>query len=160
MSTNIQLWRVENEFGCGPYNGDGNIKDFLSANYRRAGFEDWRCPVPWKDKDLSKIFTSRAKFQAREELRSAFSTTQQYQNWFSTEFVRNALDATGFFLTQYHVAEDAVHVGYRQSLFDPKDATIAGIGFCNRPEIITTRDEVQDDFVDRFLERTLIDCSM
>ena len=70
------------------------------------------------------------------------------------------MDATGFFLTRYDIEAENVHLGYRQSLFDPQNATISAIGFCNRPEIITSRDQIEDDFIERFLERTLIDCSI
>ena len=39
MCKNVKIWRVQNEYGYGPYNGLGSIDQFIYAEGRRNKFK-------------------------------------------------------------------------------------------------------------------------
>ncbi len=146
MEKRLTVWRVQNEFGFGPYNGKGNIFAFICANMTHGK----RRPAPWQDKDLSKVFTNHVAYLRQHWLRSGFQDVDQYHGWFNGS-MRNVLDATGFFLTRYSVPEKDILVGDKQCIFALRHSKITAFRRCNQPGIMTARDEIQHTPIKHFL---------
>lgn len=147
----IDVWRLHNEFGNGPYNGTGNIFNFMSAHAKEEGHSIEHCPPPWRDKELSKIFRRHADFLKEKHLRCGFLNIQQYEEWFISEFFRNALDATGFFLARYSLPEQDIINGDKQVVFILKNAAITEFRRCHQPHLVLEQNHPP---IQRFLTAT------
>lgn len=154
MERIVTIWRVQNEFGFGPYNGKGSILAFLSAHAKTGGYNGDRCPTPWQDAALSKIFRHHADLARNRHLRAGFQSVAHYKNWFATDYFQNALDATGFFLTRYSLPAKDVLFGDRQVVCRLNNAHITAFRRCNQPGMMRTRSDIVHKPIRRFLKNT------
>lgn len=124
------VWRIENKYGAGPYNGHGNINILVNAYFkRRLGLQSTKMdssrPNVLDDPSLSGKF-NHTWF-------CGFRTLAEYKLWFSSYVVRNLLKENGFFLALYMVnKENTVH-SVQQSIFKRDNATLVGVYDCMQP---------------------------
>ena len=153
MSKNITVWRVENEFGCGPYNGKGNILEYFKAQCRNEMQRSKYRPVPWQDENLSKTFPTASRFLSNPQYFSGFAKIKDYERWFSSDNFKHALDATCFFLTRYSAPEDDVLLGKRQVLLTMNRASITGFRRCNEIGVMLKKSDIVHKPITQFLKR-------
>ncbi|MDE2335681.1 MAG: hypothetical protein KGL10_00045, partial [Alphaproteobacteria bacterium] len=122
------IWRVQNEFGSGPYRGPGNVSEIMRAFEKAGRFKPDRHPVPWMDKTLKEKFNSAASLNPKTLC--GFKNIDQYNRWFNTQELRNLLHYAGFFLSKYEV-EGVVWHGQTQSLFFADKAKLVAVRACN-----------------------------
>lgn len=159
MSKNITVWRVQNEYNSGPYNGTGNIFDFLCAFGKRAKCFNGKRPPPWSDKQLKEKFQHASQY-INSGLYSGFSSVRQYKFWFVNDEVFNALDATGYFLARYSVPEQDVHEGDTQVAFRLNDASIDAFRRCNEIGLMLKKADITHRPIQRFMGSTEISIEM
>lgn len=122
------IWRVENQHGCGPYRGRGNINDAL-VRLRQQDYKirEKRWPLPHNDSKLSTHFEYGV---VPEQYLFAFANIEQYQRWFFTARMRQVLHEGGFFMTRYRLPDYKVIEGASQVAFERNAADITGFRSC------------------------------
>ena len=127
------VWRVQNEFGSGPFRGRGNVYEALVAIQkagRLSGTGEGRRPVPQKDETLMRKFNTVVA-EPNDKFVCGFKNIEQYQRWFSTREIRDLLHYAGFFLAKYEVDGPVSH-GQTQSLFSATKAKLVAVRACNQ----------------------------
>lgn len=132
MTKKQTVWRVQNEFGAGPYRGRGNIGATLSGIFRAGRIRKDRWRTPLKDETLKEKFNGSAGPDPNAAC--AFKDLEQYRRWFHTRELRDLLHYAGFFLAKYEVETSVLH-GATQSLFLPEGAKLVAVRACNDPGI-------------------------
>lgn len=121
----MQVYRVEDEEGGGPYNGlrapapftDGWTK-IINGQINKEGNDLVHQPSPYRD-----IPQWAEPFPGHGRYRFGFQTVEQLHNWFH-DVAQQELDRRGFKLAKYEVPEKWVHVGGHQVAFDPRKASL------------------------------------
>ena len=160
MTKNVQIWRVQNEFGFGPYNGKGHIIDFLGAYHKTLKHTKSSWPPPWLDGGLSQTFKSKSEFRESMHPLSGFEDLRAYNRWFATQFFRNALDATGFFLTRYSLPEDNILRGERQVVLNLKGASITAFRRCNEIALMLKKADIDHKPIKKFMKVSTVPLDM
>jgi hypothetical protein len=148
----IKIWRVENQFGNGPYqeSGKGNIFSLLTCRGEGSGY--WqRRPPPQEDAILSQRFNRNSAFDS--SLYSGFTNLKQYYLWFNTSELRDLLNATGFFLTQYQVSPEHSYRGHSQVLFNISEAMPSNFRKCNEAGVISLSDVKNHKRITKFVDK-------
>lgn len=122
------IWRVQNEFGGGPYNGLGNLLSVFRAMERSGKITMSRWPTPWQDEGLKQTFNSAAR--PHPNVLCGFRSIEQYERWFHTQELRDLLHHAGFFLAKYEVSGSVLH-GRTQTLFFASGAKLVAARACN-----------------------------
>jgi len=133
-----KVWRVQNEFCSGPYNGLGNLLEVFKAFERSGRMKHGHTrPAPWQDEELKHIFNNNAGLNP--EVLCAYRTIDQYEKWFNSVESRELLHVAGYFLAQYSVEGDVWH-GKTQSPFVPKNTKLIAVRPCNDTGITKPED--------------------
>jgi hypothetical protein len=118
----MQVYRVEDEDGGGPYNGDRAPKAFTpgwTAIVNGNPLGD-RVSQPDPYSDIPKWATP---FVGHARYRFGFKTVEQMHSWFHDE-AKEELVSRGFKLAKYEVPDSWVHVGGHQVAFEPTKAKL------------------------------------
>lgn len=152
------VWRVQNEFGWGPYNGLGNLLSVFQALERSGKTKRGRWPTPWSDEGLKHIFNDASRLNPKTLC--GFRSVKQYERWFYTQELRDLLHCAGFFLAKYEVSGSVVH-GRAQTLFFSHEAKLVAVRACNNQGIDalkTTEVKAAKRFVKRYKSGGLDAC--
>jgi hypothetical protein len=117
MNKLMQIWRVENAAGEGPYKPDSQIAQAL------ADIPAAQAPLPMQDRGLCGIFGRAATYPG---FTFGFESVASYRRWFSDEALRQSLDDEGYMLSCYQVAAKDVRYGTNQIMFKKEGADLLG----------------------------------
>jgi len=121
----MQVYRVEDEDGGGPYNGEnaptaftGDWIKLINGNINKDGNDLVNQPSPYRDiPEWAEPFTGHKRY------RFGFRTIEQLHSWFH-DGARQELDRRGFKWAKYEVPDQWVHVGGHQVAFDARRAKL------------------------------------
>lgn len=108
MEAVLQVLRVENEIGAGPYQGDMQAYSLCMSI-----FDDVRQPGPFDDPGIREAW----KQSDRTSFVFGFRDYNQFRMWFSSEAVLDQLRGLGYGLTCYTVPVEDVVIGSTQAIF-------------------------------------------
>ena len=115
MQKLIDIWRVENSEGDGPYKGGSHVAKLLEE------IPTAQAPLPMQDNKLLGIFGRAVTYPGYS---FGFSSLESYNAWFSNPKHQNALKESGYFLAQYQVNQHSIRHGSAQLLFKKEDAAL------------------------------------
>lgn len=134
-SSEVMIWRVENEYGSGPYHGRGNVREDMYASFFRLAQASFRRPTIFTDRGLSGMFNRQDYWK----MSCGFKDIEEYQWWFRGQDVKLFLEKSGFKLVKYRCPSEFVIQSKRQLVFDKSKATCLERRSCVLP---TTRHPV------------------
>lgn len=114
------IYRVEDDFGGGPYNGTSSPGPFTSGWRKIVNGHEVHDPIhqPNPVDDLKITLIDR-------HYKFGFASVDQVIYWFGDE-ARHYLDGKGYRIARYEVPETAVIVGGHQVAYDWRKAQLVG----------------------------------
>ena len=106
----MKVYRIENIDGIGPYTGDLNCD-----NFEPHWFLGVDHPAPEEDLLLKEWFDDN--YADVENHKFGFVSIEQLKEWFHEDRYFKAFHDHEFYLAEYEISEDLVHVGTKQVMF-------------------------------------------